>query len=111
MGEDKNDNGKFETTLTKGGYISFGPGVWHNKLGLDEKDFVTAWNSKVRHNESTEHLTVLSSLTIIENDQKKIRRVPNVEKNIEKERTTSQVLSQKKISFNLDKKDEGPDDL
>ena len=114
MPEDKTDGGKFETTLTKGGFISFGPAIWHNKLGSDEKDFVTAWNSKVRHNESTSHLTIPSTIKIISNDQKKIRRVPIVDKVLNQtpsDSSASQVLPRKKISFNLDAQDEGPEDV
>ena len=36
------------------GFLSVPTKVWRNELGTEEKDFVVAWNAKIKHDEPIE---------------------------------------------------------
>ena len=47
------------------GFLSVPTKVWRNELGTEEKDFVVAWNSKIKHDEPIEEVRIPPKIKII----------------------------------------------
>jgi len=105
-------NGVKEIKLTDKGLVSIPAKEWYDDLDEAERDYIQAYNAKVKHNESTIDLTPPTKLKLVRRNGAKVATKPiEEEKKGEDESSDSETeettlkTDRKKIRFNLKARD------
>jgi len=105
-------NGVKEIKLTNKGLVSIPAKEWYDDLDKAERDYIQAYNAKVKHNESTIDLTPPTKLNLVCRNGAKLATKPiKDEKKGEDELSdleteeTALKTDRKKIRFNLKARD------
>jgi hypothetical protein len=107
-------NGIKEIKLTEKGLVSIPAREWYDDLDDEERDYIQAYNSKVKHNEPTVDMVPPTKLKIIRRNGSKLMPSlkPNEEEKKDQEESsdseveeTPRKTDRKKIRFNLKPRD------
>jgi len=105
-------NGVKESKLTEKGLVSIPAKEWYDDLDETERDYIQAYNAKVKHNKSTIDLTPPTKLKLVRRNGTKVAtKLIEDEKKGEDESSDSETeettlkTDRKKIRFNLKARD------